>query len=366
MRAAAWVVATVTAAGVPIACGLQSAGTQAAPDGAVVDALPPEGAAHDAIVDITVQDQGQGVTEAGLPCECVTASDLAGATIVAYASSMRGACPTGYDGAAGTDVESYVPPAPSTCTCAPATATPTRLPSCTSQTLNFDIKTGQDQGRCTNTPDYSNSIAASEACNNAGRNVNPGGQKADWVSFRAQSGPTPVGGACGPNVAGGVPVPVSPKLGRTCALSAAVGSCGSNLACVPLAPSPWGQCLEVPSEATCPASFPFPHSVGSAVTDTRACPPCTGDGVLNPGSCTTPKISVYTDAACTAIIAPSPIDANGVCQNVNWDGGKDIRGARYTSQSMGASCAGAPGFPTAPTGAVTLAGEKKLCCRAWL
>jgi hypothetical protein len=264
------------------------------------------------------------------------------------------------------NVESYDPPAATTCTCGPASQTPTTLPSCTSQTLNFDIKTGQDNGSCTNTPDFMNTIAASATCNSAGRNINPGGQKADYVSFKAQSGPTPSGGACGANVAGGAPVPVTKKLGETCALSASVGSCGSNLACVPLVPGPWGMCLEIAAATACPASFPFAHRVGTTVTDTRACAACTGNGTLTPGTCATPKLTVYTDTSCSSGIAPPDIVADGVCTLLNWGGGKDVKGATYTSLSTGASCASPGGYPSAPTGQISVTGEKKLCCRAAL
>jgi hypothetical protein len=368
MRALGWLAVTLGLAAAPVACGLQFQGTQGGPDATTDVVQPPMdgGGMQDAIVDISVPDQGQGVTDAGLPCECVSASDLGSAPIVAYASKTRGTCPTGYDGVAGDNVESFDPPSPTTCTCAPASPAPVTPPSCTSQTLNFDIKTGTDNGTCTNNPDFSNSIAASFTCNNAGRNINPGGQKADYVSFKAQSGPTPAGGTCGANLLGGAPVPVTKKLGETCKLSASLGSCGSNLACVPLAPAPWGQCIELPGAMACPASFPFPHRVGSSVTDTRACAACTGNATLTAGTCSIPKITLYSDSACNTAIQQANIDADGMCKLLNWGGGKDARGATYTSQSMGASCAGPGGYPSTVTGQITVADEKKLCCRAAL
>ena len=308
----------------------------------------------DAPMDIQTPDLGTGETEAGLPCTCTPPVPV-GWNIVSYDQKSRPVCPMGYGTPANLFENATAQPSTCACTCSSA---PSVQPSCNANvTFNVQFSDGNNCGvTC------ANMITSASTCTNGSWNFpacGSGGR--NWLKVSGAA-PAPAGGACAnPMATVTLPAKTSDQ-GRSCALSAAPGSCGMG-ACIPTPMTPDTICIEKSGVNVCPNGFPNTHYAGDGIADTRGCgpDPCTCT-MANKGSCSTPNLSTYTVNNCSAQdLSISAAPADGVCRNVGLGGGSiTYNSAKYDSTSSGAVCSYIGTFT--PTGSVTVTNVRTICC----
>lgn len=327
--------AAVLAAAPGLAACIPDPLSLAAGDAAAADATPAaDGASGEAESGADGASSGDGGSGSG--CTCVAPAPP-GWSFVAFESSSRTACPTGYDGP--TDV--LVDPTglgPSSCDCAcSATADP---PSCTKGSLGL---IGGNTSSCpfTGTPVPANGGACTSS---------PVGLP---YPFLGVIPPTASGGSCTSSVTA-TPPPPGGTSGRSCAASASPppGTCGSPQVCAPDAPSPYAICITQGGAVPCPAAYPHAHTTGTSITP-GGCGTCTCGTPT--ATCTGGTFSAYFNGACGNLLLSVPAD--GACHSTSSGNASSYR---FTVTPTNVTCpvAQAP----QPTGNGALQGSVTVCC----
>ena len=233
---------------------------------------------QDAVQDVTydIPDLGVFETESGAPCTCVP-SVPSGYTVVEYVPNQQPTCSTGY----ATPNNYYESPTaqPSTCTCVCGTTPTSASCACGNNPASFDISSGN--GNCTDLTNESVNASVG-SCYTTAQTLVPNGNKLNNMLAGPANNCT-AQGTCGtPTKTTTIPS-VSVQQGRTCTLTAQTTTCGGGT-CIPTQGSPFSMCVTNNKNDPCPSSFPISHSVGTGVTDTRACSgQCTSCSLTNAG-----------------------------------------------------------------------------------
>jgi hypothetical protein len=271
---------------------------------------------------------------------CATASAAcipAGWSLVAFADSPQTTCPAGF-GASPVDLVGGVSAEGEACTC---TCSVTTQPSCVTGPIGitYDI----NGSKTCATPFQSLANANPGGCNTD----NFHGQITDGYDIKLTA-PGPTGGACTGTVTKDDGSLTIGEHGRECGLDGACpgGTCAQSIT------APFMACIAHDGDVACPAgAFPVAHHLG---TDAAFDCPATCSCSLT-ATCTNGAVTYYGDPQCGG---PAPLvnQANGNCAS---QGGKNQTYGSYKyTATTNASCA--PG--AAPTGSVTLAGERTMCC----
>jgi hypothetical protein len=309
-------------------------------------------------VSYDVPDLGVGETEAGLPCTCVS-SVPSGYTIVEYVPDQRPTCTTGY-GASKDYVENPTSAQP-TCGCS-CSSSPTQAPTCScgANPATFNISSGN--GNCTDITNES-VVANVGSCYKTAQTLTPTGQKLNNMLAAPATPCTASGGQCGtPTKTSTIPSPTAQQ-GRTCNLSASTASCNNNGVCIPTQGSPFGLCVTNFTGASCPSAFPVAHTVGSAISDTRACSGACSCAITSAGTCGVPQLTLYSgDTNCGNSGSNVTIPAdNSTCVFAGYGNGTTFDSARYTITQSGGTC-GVTGSSTL-TGGLGVTSPFTICCR---
>lgn len=156
-----------------------------------------------------------------------------------------------------------------------------------------------------------------------------------------------------------------PRSGGACTGAPAAGTatatdvalCTPNVCkeaiCANVVPAGYKSCIETPGDTTCPSNTPYTKLV--TVGDTPGVSCSNGCGCNVTGTCSSPKITYFTDTNC-ATVAQSFV-ANGTCQAVTFGG--TLRGVSYQATVQNPGCA--PTGSSVATG--TLQNRHTVCCR---
>lgn len=155
------------------------------------------------------------------------------------------------------------------------------------------------------------------------------------------------------------------RSGGTCAASPSAGTAtATDLAlctptvckeaiCANVVPAGYTSCIETPGDTTCPPNTPY--TVAHTVGDTPSVSCGAGCGCNLTGTCTSPKITYYSDTNCTTLA--QSFAADGTCQAVTFGGTN--RGIIYTATLTNGGCT-----PTgSSTATATLQNRHTVCCR---
>ncbi len=123
--------------------------------------------------------------------------------------------------------------------------------------------------------------------------------------------------------------------------------------CANVVPLGYTSCIETTGDTACPSNTPYTKLV--TVGDTPAVTCGAGCGCNLTGTCTSPKITYYTDTNCTNVA--QSFAADGTCQAVTFGG--TVRGVTYSATLTGGGCT-ATGSSTATP---TLQNHHTVCCR---
>jgi hypothetical protein len=179
------------------------------------------------------------------------------------------------------DVEEGISAPNATCGCTCATS----QPSCASGTITISA------GSNSNCNNNTNQVVS------AGTSCTP--LSSFWTNNQSMriTTPSPSGGSCTPNGSTNVPNVTIQHQGRTCAYGGAVGAgCMNQDACIPQAMN-FTTCVERSGANACPAGYPVQHSIGTTVSDTRACSACTC--AFDPGTCGG-TVTLFNDSNCSS------------------------------------------------------------------
>lgn len=322
-------------------------------DGAASDVNPIDGSMTDsslpdAPMDIGTPDLGTGETEAGLPCTCIPMVP-AGWKITSYTAKSRPACSNGWSNPTNGIENAAAPPPTCACNCGSA---PTMQPACTGST-NFTLNFSK-ANLCNASTGM---VPANTTCTTGQWNFAPGSNGLDYLAITGAK-PTPSNGTCGSvSIAKTLPSPTSDQ-GRSCDLTAALGSCG-NGSCVATPSPPDAICIEKDGVQQCPPTFPNTHFVGASIVDTRGCTASQGCTFTNMGTCSTPSVSLWATVSCGGQPAAMEL-ADGSCNFVAFGNAITLQSTSYTSTISGAAC----GFAGTclPTGSISLANIRTICC----
>jgi hypothetical protein len=159
-------------------------------------------------------------------------------------------------------------------------------------------------------------------------------------------------GSCSSKVA----VSMAPtSLGRACIASEIGAGCTGGGACVAIPQAPLASCIVHDGAQTCPSGYPKHYDVGTRVQSIPTCSSCSCSATA---TCSSPKLTLYTDTLCSAGALELPV--TGVCAPVNDKGGNQYASYQYKATMSNPGCQKKQ--DTAPTGSLKLAEERTVCC----
>lgn len=341
------------------ACAIDENGSSS-DGGNTIDVVNPidGGGDRDAPQDVTfdIPDLGVFETESGVPCTCV-ASVPNGYTVVEYVADQQPTCSKGY--ATPNNYMENPSAQPSTCTCTCGSTPTSGSCACGADPATFDISSGN--GNCTD--NTSESLQASAgSCYTTSQSLSPNGNKLnDMLAAPHTTCTAQV--TCGAPTKTAIIPDASVEQGRTCTLISGLTSCNGGT-CIPNQGAPFAMCVTNNKSDPCPPSFPIAHTVGTGVTDDRACTgACTTCSATNAGSCGTPQLVLYAgDGNCGSQGTTTTLPAdNTTCTSVGFGGGQTFDSAKYTISHTGGACAFNGSFGA--TGTLGLSNTFRVCCR---
>ncbi len=258
-----------------------------------------------------------------------------GWSAVAFSAQDRSACPAGYATAA--DVVSA--PASASCGC---TCTEQEAASCSEGTVGL---ASNGAGACPPSPTFSLNANGSSCGSTDLTTVKNGKVKIAPLP--------PTQGQCSGSPTNTIMPPVE---GRSCDAAAVGAGCADGGACVTSPSGPFVACIAHDGVEPCPAGFPNGHAVGASAADTRSCSSCTCG---TSATCSNPKLTLYSDPACTMGAHELPV--SNTCDPVNDGNGKSYKSYKYTATITNAECKTTA--DSTPTGSLVLAGERTVCCQ---
>jgi hypothetical protein len=253
-------------------------------------------------------------------------------SLVAFSDSTTlRSCPDGFG--SSRDLKSATGTGPATCACNCGGS-----PSCASGSIGFEF----GGATCTGA-DSPQTFGVEGTCEKLDANGFAVGANTN-AKVTPPSGPA----SCSPTQP---PAPSPLKSSRVCAPPPRVGGgCRDGQVCAPRADDGFTVCVEKSGANSCPASYPNGRRAGDSANDTRTCGGCT----CAKAPCTA-EVKLYDSVGCNGA---ESLKVSGTTCGPKGNGGFQARA--YTSTAAG-GCVVAT--PSAPTGQLTLTGERTVCCR---